>query len=1201
MQGQVAPIRRERKRALGAWRQRDMQLPLPLDAQAERKPLKVSYQAAELARHAPAQAPQRNPFEVYAPAKGVLPEGATMAMDDAGYGALGWAQSTYTGAYAEGQTFLGYPELALLAQRPEYRIIVENLATEMTRKWIKFRAKGDGEDKAERIAKIQDRFESMGVRSAFCEAAGHDGYFGRGHLYLDTGDGDDPQELGTNLGDGRNATSKAKVSPDHPLRGVRAIEPVWTYPQQYNSTDPLRADWYSPSIWFAMGKQVHSSRLLTLVGREVPDLLKPAYSFGGLSMSQMMKPYVDNWLETRQSVSDIIQSFTVFLLKTNMAAVLSGAGGDDFFKRLDMFNATRSNRGVMAIDKEMEDFSNVSAPLGGLDHLQAQALERIACVGRTPLVKFTGISPSGLNASSDGELRCWGDLVHSQQENLFRDDITTILGFVQLSIDGHIDPDITFEFLPIYELTEAEKAQLRATEATTGKTLIEVGAVSQKEERARVAHDPETPYAGLDIDDLPDLKQEEAGGLMPGGQEPPDPAGIKEEAKDADGADPQVDLIRKLFGNGLDESQVELIRKLFGNAPDATDQAEALQDTIRRLFGNEGSDEAGSAIQKLFGSKPQANDCAIAEDYLRGGNAENPGQFSKVAGAGAAKGKKKDKTKAREVDPALISQVHEALAQSHPELAAAIAQHFGIEAKTGKGKKSPKAKKAAGPRIVGEPRKITTPDGSMEVTAQPELVELADLMHAEGDLQPRNRDTAESKVTARQRAASLDPEQLQPGRVSDAGAPIITAEGTVVSGNGRTMSIREAYNDPKFAERAEAYKAALGPDAKGMKQPVLVMRLPKDMTHKQLVEFADKSNRSRIEGMSATERAKRDATALGAETAALYQGGEFTSPANRQFLHAFTHKAMTANERAQFSKDGQLTKEGVDRMSAAVLASAYDDVDALSLMLESTDDNVKAITNAMRDTAGKFAQLKAGVASGNVLPGMDVTPQISDAAKLISSLRKRGVSPANHFDQIDAFDQPDPMVEALVRSFYNEGLTRAVSQQKITAILGAYADEAAKHQPGGFFPDETKPSEVLAHANRKAKGQESAGEADLFSSPTSHEPSHEQSGEGNGRQGASGAGGEAGASGGKPEVAAPAKKTRAKAAQKPKSEVPAKKAPKAKAAPKAAEPKAAKVAKPKKADLLSQLKGLGKSPSARTTVAKLKEMLADLGKPDVAR
>jgi hypothetical protein len=409
-----------------------------------------------------------------------------------------------------------------------------------------------------------------------------------------------------------------------------AREATWTYPQRFNSTNPLKADWYRPDTWFVMGQAVHASRLLTFVGREVPDILKPAYAFGGLSLSQMAKPYVDNWLVTRQSVQDIIRSFTVFVLKTNMSAVLQGGGGDDVFRRVDMFNATRDNRGTMVLDKETEEFANVSASLGSLDHLQAQALEHICAVSRIPLVKYTGISPSGLNASSDGELRCWGDLVHSEQESLFRPNLTRILGFVQLSLFGEVDPDITFEFLPIYELTEKEKAELRATEAATGKTLIEVGAISQGEERARVAHDPETPYAGLDIDKMPDLKQEEEQGLMPGGHEPPAPqgaTGAKEEAKD--GGDEQVELIRKLFGNGMSESQVELIRKLFGNAPA----------------------EGQSFIQKLFGNKPTAQDSAIAEDWTdtehpRGGNTKNPGQFSKGAGAGASKGKKKAKTKA---------------------------------------------------------------------------------------------------------------------------------------------------------------------------------------------------------------------------------------------------------------------------------------------------------------------------------------------------------------------------------------------------------------------------------------------------------------------------------------------------------------------------------------------------------------------------
>jgi len=53
------------------------------------------------------------------------------------------------------------------------------------------------------------------------------------------------------------------------------------------ATTPSEADWYRPSEWFVMGKQIHATRLLTFVGREVPDILKPAYSFGGLSMTQI--------------------------------------------------------------------------------------------------------------------------------------------------------------------------------------------------------------------------------------------------------------------------------------------------------------------------------------------------------------------------------------------------------------------------------------------------------------------------------------------------------------------------------------------------------------------------------------------------------------------------------------------------------------------------------------------------------------------------------------------------------------------------------------------------------------------------------------------------------------------------------------------------------------------------------------------------
>ncbi len=328
-----------------------------------------------------------NPFKLPAVPPGVVPDGMpTMAMDNAITQTNDWSTNqnntavafygglAYASAYQEGLAFPGYAFLAELAQRPEYRRMSETLAMEMTRKWIELQSAGDV-DKTAQIKELNDELDRLCARDAFRKCVELDGFFGRSHLYIDTGDTNDRIELKHDIGNGRNKTSEIKIQPGM-LKRLKPVEPVWTYPTNYDSIDPLTESWYEPNTWFVMGKEVHKSRLLKFVGREVPDLLKPAYSFGGLSMSQMAMPYVNNWLRTRQSVADIIHAFSVFLLKTDLSESLM-QGGQQLFDRAEFFNALRDNKGLMLIDKDAEDFMNVSAPLGSLDALQAQVMEHM--------------------------------------------------------------------------------------------------------------------------------------------------------------------------------------------------------------------------------------------------------------------------------------------------------------------------------------------------------------------------------------------------------------------------------------------------------------------------------------------------------------------------------------------------------------------------------------------------------------------------------------------------------------------------------------------------------------------------------------------------------------------------------------------------------------------------------------------------------
>lgn len=494
---------------------------------AGRQPMAIDNTLLARVRQPP---PVVNPFRLpdY-PANVIPPVESRMAMDD--FGGMEWAGSVWTThsifstTLAEGLAFPGYPFLAELAQRPEYRRFAEVIATEMTRKWIRLQSTADedkdgsGQDKTQKITALDNELKRLRVRDVIHRCIEIDEFFGRSHLYIDTGDTDNREELITSIGNGKDELSRGKIGIGS-VRAVRAVEPVWCYPTQYDANDPLKEDWYDPIYWFVLGKQVHRTRLLKFVGREVPDLLKPAYSFGGLSISQMEKAYVDNWLRTRQSVADLIHAFSIFVLSTNMGATVQ-EGGDMMLKRVELFNMMRDNRGMMMVDKETETLANVSAPLGGLELLQAQSQEHMASIAGIPLVKLLGIQPAGLNASSDGEIRVFYDWILASQEKRLRHNLTTIIDLVQLSLWGEVDEDITFTFEPLWSLDEKGQAETREVEARTGVSLIDGGVLSPEEVRKSIAADPDSPYASIDVDDVPDLKMEEEGGLDPkagGGQ-----------------------------------------------------------------------------------------------------------------------------------------------------------------------------------------------------------------------------------------------------------------------------------------------------------------------------------------------------------------------------------------------------------------------------------------------------------------------------------------------------------------------------------------------------------------------------------------------------------------------------------------------------------------------------------------------------------
>jgi phage-related protein (TIGR01555 family) len=450
--------------------------------------------------------------------EGVLPR--MMPTDDPGgtgsYVALDSEFNAPAYAYANqsncGLGFPGYAYLSELSQRSEYRAPSETIASEMTRVFVTLIVKGkaergDSTELQDKIEKLTDALEKYKIQEMFCKLAELDGLFGRAQLFIDIDtrgrDVDAIRQLPLCI--------DAETIPKGSLRGFKVIEPIWTTPFSYNASDPMAPDFYKPRAWFVLGKRVHADRLLTFISREVPDILKPAYNFGGISMTQLMESDVFQWLRTRNSVSDLIHNFSVMCLLTDMTNILSGQpdkpGG--LFDRATLFTQTRDNQGLTMLDKDREELAAVNVPLSSLDKLQAQAQEHQAAPSHIPLVKLIGVTPSGLNASSEGEIQVFYDFVQACKQKFFAPHFRIVLQILQLHLFGCIDDAIGFEFPPLHSPTVKELSEIRKADAETDAIYISNGVIDPAESRERVASDPISGYNNLSGDPpAPPMEQE---------------------------------------------------------------------------------------------------------------------------------------------------------------------------------------------------------------------------------------------------------------------------------------------------------------------------------------------------------------------------------------------------------------------------------------------------------------------------------------------------------------------------------------------------------------------------------------------------------------------------------------------------------------------------------------------------------------------
>lgn len=403
-------------------------------------------------------------------------------------------------------SFVGYGVLQQIAQNGMIRACIQTVADDVSRRWITLDGPAEKVEVLEKLLK-DPNYGGLSVKELFHRAVTTAGYMGGAFIFIDTGDADTELPLAIN-------EFSAELSQGSNVRFV-LVDPVNVSPIAYNCTNPLDVDYMVPKVWQVLGRRVHASRMLTFVENQPPMLLRPNYNFLGIPQAQILWDYVVHFNKTRISAAKLLDKISLLVVQTDMDEILSSQTGvQDFDAKMEFLQRYRDNDSVFVCDKDSEAVTNVQTSIAGCTDIVRQSLELIACINRTPAVKLLGISPSGFNATGESDIKNYYDYIASKQE-LYRDQIQTIINVLQLTQWGYIDPTITFTFNSLSQDDKASKAMTAQTRIGALAQLVDRQAISAEELRGLVRQDPDLELSSLDKE-MPEVLAE---------AEPVEPAG----------------------------------------------------------------------------------------------------------------------------------------------------------------------------------------------------------------------------------------------------------------------------------------------------------------------------------------------------------------------------------------------------------------------------------------------------------------------------------------------------------------------------------------------------------------------------------------------------------------------------------------------------------------------------------------------------
>jgi len=296
-------------------------------------------------------------------------------------------------------------------------------------------------------------------------------------------------------------------------KGISQIDPYWVTPQLDTEAAgaPASIHFYEPTWWNVAGKLIHRTHLVIFRTEEVPDILKPTYIYGGVSIPQKIYERVYAAERCANEAPLLALTKRTDVIKADMSQAV--ANEPSFTARVQQWVFNRDNYGIKMIGQE-EEMQQFDTSLADLDAVIMTQYQLVAAAANVPSVKLLGTAPKGFNSTGEYEEANY----HEELESIQAHDLTPMIERHHLLlIRSEICPKFgikpfttTVSWKPLDAMTGKELAELNKMKAETANVLSQIGAIDGEDERQRITADPESGYTGLEDKEIEsDLEENE--------------------------------------------------------------------------------------------------------------------------------------------------------------------------------------------------------------------------------------------------------------------------------------------------------------------------------------------------------------------------------------------------------------------------------------------------------------------------------------------------------------------------------------------------------------------------------------------------------------------------------------------------------------------------------------------------------------------